>query len=186
MWDTERVNIVLGVQTIKKNSENPRCKTHTTYTHMRSTQDRRTHADTLTVWWWITLTSCTNAEQPVWAHWSISEHSCYTAQRQHNNTTKTVSLGTQTHSLAHNTYTRTHARTHTHTHTHTHIFTLGHARTGLSNRWNEIICWASEDGVLWEQSRSDVWLQYNSIMRLKLPANRYYKLVDLWISAFSI
>ncbi len=124
----------LGVQTIKKNSPGVKhTKTHI-HTRMRLTQNRHTqthvsvdklthtHTHTLTVWWWITLTSCTNAEQPVWAHWSISEHSCYTAQRQHNNTTKTVSLGTQIH-------------THTHTHTHTHIFTLGHARTGLSNRW---------------------------------------------------
>lgn len=107
---------------------------------MRSTQDRRTHADTLTVWWWITLTSCTNAEQPVWAHWSISEHSCYTAQRQHNNTTKTVSLGTQTHSLAHNTYThaQTHARTHTHSHTHLHTWSRTH-RSKQQMKWDYLL-----------------------------------------------
>lgn len=59
----------------------------------------------------------------------------------------------------------------TQTHTSSHLVT--HASAWAADK-NDIIYRASEDGFLREQSRSDVWLQYNSTMSLRLPANRYY------------
>lgn len=129
------------------------CKMYNTEAHVQSTHEKTSkHTNTLTVWWWIILTSCTNVEQPVWAHWSISEHSCYTAQRQHNN--DSVFRDTQSHAA----------------HGHTHLHTLASATVD-----SDIICRVSKDSMLWGLNRSNVWLQYNSIYRHKSPQEKDFK-----------